>query len=74
MTNIPIDRLELIAEAVVVSSASLLGWESLEMNKPTVSDGLSEAKRSLIRFAEGLTDEQAALALRVLKSIVEDGR
>ena len=42
--------------------------------QPTVSDGLSEAKRSLIRFAEGLTDEQAALALRVLKSIVEDGR
>lgn len=39
--------------------------------EPTVSDGLSDVKRDLIRFAEGLTNEQAALALRVLKSIVE---
>ena len=39
--------------------------------EPTVSDGFSDVKRDLIRFAEGLTNEQAALALRVLKSIVE---
>lgn len=43
-------------------------------DQPTVSDGLSDVKRDLIRFAENLTNEQAALALRVLKSIVGDGQ
>lgn len=71
VTNIPLDRLEMIAEAVGVSSLVLLGWDSVDKDKPTVSDGLSDVKRDLIRFAEGLTNEQAALALRVLKSIVE---
>ena len=71
VTNIPLDRLEMIADAVGVTSASLLGWEEPEKNEPTVSDGLSDVKRDLIRFAEGLTNEQAALALRVLRSIAE---
>jgi transcriptional regulator with XRE-family HTH domain len=70
VTNIPLDRLEMIAEAVGVSSSTLLGWDNGK-DKPTVSDGLSDVKRDLIQFAEGLTNEQAALALRVLKSIVE---
>ena len=70
VTNIPLDRLEMIAETVGVSSSTLLGWDN-DKDKPTASDGLSDVKRDLIRFAEGLTNEQAALALRVLKSIVE---
>ena len=70
VTNIPLDRLEMIAEAVGVSSSTVLGWAN-DQDKPTVSDGLSDVKRDLIQFAEGLTNEQAALALRVLKSIVE---
>lgn len=70
VTNIPLDRLEMIAEAVGVSSSTLLGWDNGK-DKPTASDGLSDVKRDLIQFAEGLTNEQAALALRVLKSIVE---
>lgn len=42
-----------------------------DVEKPTVSDGLSEVQRELIAFAKTLTEEQAGLALRVLKSIVE---
>lgn len=40
--------------------------------KPTVhDDGLSKNQRILIDFAKSLSEEQAALALRVLKSLVE---
>lgn len=46
-----------------------MGYNS---EQPTVSDGLSEVQRELIAFAKTLTAEQAGLALRVLKSIVED--
>lgn len=40
--------------------------------QPTVSDGLAEAQQSLIAYAKTLTEEQAVLALRVLKSVVGD--
>lgn len=68
VTNIPLDRLMRIADAVDVSASYLMGWE--DINAEQLTDGeLSEVKRSLIQFALSLTDEQAALALRVLRSI-----
>lgn len=71
VTNIPLDRLMRIADAVDVSASYLMGWE--DINAEQLTDGeLSEVKRSLIQFALSLTDEQAALALRVLRSIAED--
>lgn len=70
VTNIPLDRLEKIADIVGVSSASLLGWKETE--KPTVSDGLSPIKEEFIGFIETLSEEQAARALRVLRTIVEE--
>lgn len=39
--------------------------------KPTEYDGLSEKKKALIEFAQSLSEEQAVLALRLLKSLVE---
>lgn len=71
VTNIPLDRLELIAKSVGVTAASLMGWEDKE-NQPTVSDGLTDVQRGLIEYAKTLSEEQAALALRVLKSVVGD--
>lgn len=54
-----------------VSVGYLLGEE--EKEKPTTpeDDGLSENRRKLIDFSRTLTEEQAALALRLLKSLVE---
>lgn len=43
-----------------------------EKEQPTVTDGLSEVHQRLIDYAKTLTEEQAALALRVLKSVVGD--
>ena len=70
ITNIPIDRIELIAAVVGVSSASLLGWEKKEQS--TETDGLSPIKKEFIGFVETLSEEQAARALRVLRTIVEE--
>lgn len=68
VTNIPLDRLMKIADAVDVSASYLMGRE--DINAEQLTDGeLSDVKRSLIQFAQSLTDEQAALALRVLRSI-----
>lgn len=58
-----------IADALETSPAALMGWEK---EQPTVSDGLAEAQQSLIAYAKTLTEEQAVLALRVLKSVVGD--
>ena len=48
----------------------LLGEE--EKEKPTAQgDGLSEGQKELIKFAQSLSEDQAALALRLLKTLVE---
>lgn len=54
-----------------VSLEHLLGEEEIE--KPTVQedDGLTENQKVLIEFAKSLTEDQAVLALRLLKSLVE---
>lgn len=50
--------------------SELLGEE--EKEKPTAQgDGLTENQRVLIEFAKSLSEDQAALALRLLKSLVE---
>lgn len=61
----------------VEAMAQYFGCEKSDLiedkeNQPTVSDGLSDAQRTLIHFAESISDEQAAQALRVLKALLED--
>ena len=59
-----------IATYFNVSVGYLLGEE--EKEKPTAQgDGLTENQRKLIEFAQSLSEDQAALALRLLKSLVE---
>lgn len=54
-----------------VTVGYLLGEED-KKEKPTAQgDGLSDNQRKLIEFARSLSDDQAALALRLLKSLVE---
>ena len=59
-----------IASYFGVTVGYLLGEE--EKEKPTVQDdGLTENQKVLIDFAKSLSEDQAALALRLLKSLVE---
>lgn len=59
-----------IASYFGVSVGYLLGEE--EKEKPTIpeDDGLTNSKRVLIDFAKTLSEDQAELALRLLKSLV----
>lgn len=45
-----------------------------EKEKPTIQedDGLTDNQRVLMEFAKSLSEDQAALALRLLKSLVEE--
>lgn len=59
-----------IATYFGVSVGYLLGEE--EKEKPTAQgDGLTKNQKELIEFAQSLSEDQAALALRLLKSLVE---
>jgi repressor LexA len=59
------------AEALHTSVAYLMGWKE-QKEKPTVQDdGLTDGQRKLIEFAQSLSEDQAVLALRLLKSLVE---
>jgi transcriptional regulator with XRE-family HTH domain len=81
VTNIPMDKIEMMAKVLDVSPAYLMGWEEDENNKSppgqkekTASeDGLSDAQRALIQFARTVPEDKAELILRVMKSILEDG-
>lgn len=63
-------KIAAIAKVLGVSPVVLMGLDDAESEQPTGGE-LSEGKRRLIQFAQTLTEEQAALALRVLRSIAE---
>ena len=67
-----IDRIEIMADYFGILKSDLIEEEKQEEKEPTENDGLTANKRALMAFAQSLSEEQAALALRVLKSIVED--
>lgn len=67
-----IDRIEIMADYFGILKSDLIEEEKQEEKEPTETDGLTANKRALMAFAQSLSEEQAALALRVLKSIVED--
>jgi transcriptional regulator with XRE-family HTH domain len=74
VTNIPLDKLQLIASALDVSAAYLMGWDASqneERKKPSEYEGLSAAKISLIEYAKSVPDDKAELVLKVIRSIVE---
>lgn len=70
------EKLTILGLALNVSETWLMGYdvrrERNEKEQLTVPSELSDVKARLIQYVYPLTDEQAALALRVLKSILED--
>ena len=61
----------------VEAMANYFGCEKSDLieakkEKPTAQDdGLTDGQRKLIEFAQSLSEDQAVLALRLLKSLVE---
>lgn len=72
ITNIPMDRLELIAANIGVSAASLMGWSEKE-NQPTETDGLDDLDRQILALVKLLPLEQKQ-ALLVQLRFLTDGR
>lgn len=64
------DKVEMLANFFGIQKSDLIEDKSAE-EKPVEDDGLTDEQRALIDFARSLSEEQALLALRVLKSIVE---
>ncbi len=63
----------------VEAMANYFGCEKSDLiedrkKKDAEDDGLSESQRLLIQFAQLVPEEKADLALRVMKSILEDGK
>ena len=60
-----IDSIELLAHYFGCEKSDLIeDWRK--------DDGLSESQRALIQFAETVPEDKAALALRVMKSLLEE--
>lgn len=66
-----IDRIEIMADYFGILKSDLIEEKLPEEKKPIIDDGLTDGQRQLIEFARSLTEEQAAVALRVLRSLVE---
>ena len=66
-----IDKIEAMADYFGVLKSELIESQTAEQEKPIIDDGLTDGQRQLIEFARSLTEEQAALALRLLRSLVE---
>lgn len=71
VTNIPIDRLEAIADAVNVSAAWILGWEE---EHPTGIGELSEGEMEIIRLFRQLPPEVQDTFPALLEASLKAGK
>lgn len=62
--KIPLPRVELIAKALDISAAYLMGWE--ETIKPTPKSELSPRKQALFDLIDNLPDDKVEAILRLL--------
>ena len=68
VVNIKRSTLKKISDILGLRPSELIFEEKEES---VIDDGLTEGQRALIDFARSLPEDKAALALRLLKSIVE---
>ena len=65
VTNLPLNRVEQLAEALDVSPGYLMGWEELDREK------ISAAKQDLIAMIDDLPDDQVEKLLQIAKTVFE---
>lgn len=73
--NMDSKRLYAIANYLDVSEAWLMGYgvaRDRENKKPTDNSEFSETKKELIDFANSLSEEEAGLMLRMMKTFYEE--
>ena len=72
ITNIPSDKIELIAQRLSVSPAYLMGWEEEEPPTEVTGTELSENEREMIDIFKGLTPTQQGKLIERAKIMSED--
>ena len=67
------DKIEMLADYFGVLKSDLIeGQPPEEIKEPAMYDGLSENQKKLMQFAQTVPEDKAALALRLIQSILED--
>ena len=66
------DKIEMLANYFGVQKSDLIEAGSEEIKEPAMYDGLSENQKKLMQFAQTVPEDKAALALRLIQSILED--
>jgi transcriptional regulator with XRE-family HTH domain len=64
--NLPLDILEPIAQALLISPQALMGWEE-EKTATQKDSGVSEAKQKLYELAESCSEEEASRLLQMME-------
>lgn len=70
VTNIPIDRLELIAQILDVSSSFLLGWDKIE--QPTDIGELSDSEKKIVQIIRKLPEDIQRSLPNLLEATLKD--
>ena len=66
------DKVEMLANYFGILKSDLIEeQEQEEIKEPAMFDGLSENQKKLMLFAQTVPEDKAALALRLIQSIVE---
>lgn len=72
VSEIKRSNLKKIGEALGLDPVQLLGDRNNDaLEHPVIPDGLTKDQKALVDFAHSLPEDKAALALRLLQSIVE---
>ena len=67
------DKIEMLAEYFGCMKSDLIEEQNPEeIKEPAMYDGLSENQKKLMQFAQTVPEDKAALALRLIQSILED--
>ena len=67
------DKIEMLAEYFGCMKIDLIEEQNPEeIKEPAMYDGLSENQKKLMQFAQTVPEDKAALALRLIQSILED--
>ena len=66
------DKVEMLADYFGILKSDLIEEQiQEEIKEPAMFDGLSENQKKLMLFAQTVPEDKAALALRLIQSIVE---
>lgn len=72
VTNIPLDRLETLAEVLDTTPAFIMGWEEQKKEPPAPGGELDEETLEFIKLYDRASPALRAAALAVLKSAESD--